>query len=77
MKVLNNFAGMFAVNAAFQSSSVWRLTHSIKVIISLSPPLDYNIIHVKMMSHASYLSTFKIYSPMISLLPLIIYYTHI
>ena len=31
MKSLNNFAGMFAVNAAFQSSPVFRLTHTLKV----------------------------------------------
>ena len=31
MKNLNNFAGMFAVNAAFQSSPVFRLTHTMKV----------------------------------------------
>jgi son of sevenless-like protein len=32
MRSLNNFAGLFAVNATFQSSSVFRLTHTLKKI---------------------------------------------
>ena len=31
LRQLNNFAGMFAINAAFESSSVYRLKNTFKV----------------------------------------------